>query len=160
MCFTPKHACLMMPVPHESSRHRSNTRVLNMCLCVRVAVVVAHGGDELLHAMLGAAVAGGPRLVHQRGVLLAWPHAHAGGPPAAFYPHTCDNLPRGGCCYMQQNLLRHVASFTLTKTEVSSEAIEQYTLFLLITCLYLKRCSRCQRWVQPLQKGTSGNVML
>jgi len=40
--------------------------------------MAAHGGDELLHAVLGAAVAGGARLVHQSGVLLARPHAHAG----------------------------------------------------------------------------------
>ena len=52
---------------------------------LRVAVVAADGGDELLHAVFGAAVAGGARLVHQRGVLLARPHAHAGVPPAAFY---------------------------------------------------------------------------
>ena len=47
-----------------------------VCFCV--AVVAADGGDELLHALLGAAVAGGAWLVHQRGVLLARPHAHAG----------------------------------------------------------------------------------
>ena len=32
-----------------------------VCLCV--AVVAADGGDELLHAVLGATVAGGARLV-------------------------------------------------------------------------------------------------
>jgi len=53
-----------------------------VCFCV--AVVAADGGDELLHALLGAAVAGGAWLVHQRGVLLARPHAHAGVSPAAF----------------------------------------------------------------------------
>ncbi len=31
---------------------------------LRVAVVAADGGDELLHAVLGAAMAGGARLVH------------------------------------------------------------------------------------------------
>ncbi len=54
---------------------------------VLVAVVAAHGSDELLHVVLGAVMAGGTRLVHQRGVLLARPHAHAGAPPAAFYLH-------------------------------------------------------------------------
>ena len=47
-------------------------------MCLRVAVVAAHGGDDLLHAVLGAAVAGGPRVVQQYTVLLAWAHAHAG----------------------------------------------------------------------------------
>jgi len=53
-------------------------------LCV--AAVAADGGDELLHAVLGAAVAGGPWLVLQRRILLAGPHAHAGASPAAFHP--------------------------------------------------------------------------
>ncbi len=35
-----------------------------MRMWLRVAVVAAHGGDELLHAVLGAAVVGGARLVH------------------------------------------------------------------------------------------------
>ena len=53
-------------------------------LCV--AAVAADGGDELLHAVLGAAVAGGPWLVLQPRILLAGPHAHAGASPAAFHP--------------------------------------------------------------------------
>ena len=36
---------------------------------VHVAVVAAHGGDELLHAVLGAAVVGGARLVHKPRIL-------------------------------------------------------------------------------------------
>ena len=68
----------------SSSKRPFSVRLLRMWV-VHVAVVAAHGGDELLHAVLGAAVAGRAWLVHQRGVLLARPHAHAGAPPAAFY---------------------------------------------------------------------------
>ena len=67
----------------SSSKCHFSMRLLRMWL--RAAVVAAHGGDELLHAVLGAAVAGGPRLVYQRGVLLAGPHAYAGASPAAFH---------------------------------------------------------------------------
>ncbi len=41
--------------------HHIYLRDSRVCLCV--AVVAADGGDELLHAVLGAAVAGGARLV-------------------------------------------------------------------------------------------------
>ena len=98
----PDNACATC-IQQTSFQHESVKNVL-----VLVAVVAAHGGDELLHAMLGAAVAGGTRLVHQRGVLLAWPHAHAGAPPAAFHPHTRDNMSKGDCCCMQQNLLSQI----------------------------------------------------
>ena len=47
-------------------------------VCLLVAVVAAHGGDDLLHAVLGVAVAGRPRVVQQYTVLLAWAHAYAG----------------------------------------------------------------------------------
>jgi len=90
-----------------SSQHEGVEDVLVLVL---VAVVAAHGSDELLHAMPGAAVAGGTRLVHQHRVFLAWPHAHAGAPPAVFLQHACDNLPRGlgDCCCMHKNLLSHI----------------------------------------------------
>ena len=47
-------------------------------MCLWGAVVATAGGDDFLCVVPGAAVAGGPRLVHQSAVLLAWTHAHAG----------------------------------------------------------------------------------
>ena len=49
-----------------------------LTVCLHVAVVAAHGGDDFLHAVLGAAVAGRSRVVQQCAVFLAWTHAHAG----------------------------------------------------------------------------------
>ena len=42
------------------------------------AVVAAPGGDDLLHALHGAAVAHQPWMVLQPELLLAWSHAYAG----------------------------------------------------------------------------------
>lgn len=64
---------------------KKNKNIFFLRMWLRVAVMAADGSDELLHAVLGAAVAGGTRLMHQRGVHLARPHAHAGVSPAAFY---------------------------------------------------------------------------
>ncbi len=68
----------MSPETLTSSQHEGVKNVV-----VRVVVVAADGGDELLHIVLGAAVVGRARLVHQLRILLARPHAHAGAPPAA-----------------------------------------------------------------------------
>ena len=45
---------------------------------VLAAVVAAVGSDDVLYAVHGAAMAARANLVCQRGVLMAWPHAHAG----------------------------------------------------------------------------------
>lgn len=37
----------------------------HLMVCCLVAVVATHGSDDLLHAVLGAAVDGGPQLVQQ-----------------------------------------------------------------------------------------------
>ncbi len=50
-----------MPVPRGFNNDRFYIIYSRVCLCV--AVVAADGGDELLHAVLGATVAGGARLV-------------------------------------------------------------------------------------------------
>ena len=93
LCCTLKHVCLC--IQQTSFQHQGVESVV-----VLLAVVAAHGSDELLHAVLGAVMAGRARLVHQRVLLLARPHAHAGALTShSTNPHviTCQEVAVATC---------------------------------------------------------------
>ena len=65
------------------------------------AVVAAPGGDDLLHALHGAAVAHQPWMVLQPGLLLAWTHAYAG----KGHQQRCFTVASGLCQVLSSHLV-------------------------------------------------------
>ena len=71
----------MLVEPSRTCRKRNDVQGqcrVHWCACLVAAVVAAPGGDDLLHALHGAAVAHQPWMVLQPELLLAWAHAYAG----------------------------------------------------------------------------------